>query len=117
MSRQAFASRMRTSIDKIIKRHGDEAALQRLKEFGRNNGEAWLKRQDEIQNLRKAEEDLRSAAERMGNIRNELAAGHAQSRTSKTVKPPFKEKKRKLDEVEERVERVAELCKRMKREE
>ena len=117
MSRQAFTSRMRRSIDKIIKRYGEEVALQRLTEFGRKTGEAWLERHDDIQNLGKAEKDLQSAAKRVGQIRKELATGHAQSHVSKTADTQLENKKRKLDEVGEEVEKASELCKRVKREE
>ncbi|KAF7509630.1 hypothetical protein GJ744_007668 [Endocarpon pusillum] len=115
MSRQAFASRMRRSVDKIIKRYGDEVALQRLTEFGRKTGEAWLEHQDEIQNLGKAEKDLRSAANRVGKIRKELATGHAQSHIWKAAQTQLEDRKRMLDEVGEQVENASELCKRVKR--
>lgn len=108
---------MRRSVDKIIKRYGEEVALQQLTEFGRKTGEAWLERQDEIQNLGKAEKDLQSAAERVGKIRKELAAGHDQSHISKAADTQLENKKRKLDEVGEQVEKASELCKRVKREE
>ncbi|ERF72429.1 hypothetical protein EPUS_06058 [Endocarpon pusillum Z07020] len=115
MSRQAFTSRMRRSVDKIIKRYGDEVGLQRLTEFGRKTGEAWLERQDEIQNLGKAEKDFQSAAKRVGKIRQELATGHAESHISKTADTQLEDRKRKLDEVGEQVEKASELCKRVRR--
>lgn len=108
---------MRWSIDEIIRQQGDRVALQRLREFGKKAEEAWLERCNGIQNLGKAEKYLQTAAKRLGNIRRELAAGHAQTHISKAVEPQLENKKRKLNEVEEQVEKAAELCKRMKREE
>lgn len=108
---------MRRSIDKIIKQHGDEVALQRLTEYGRSTGEAWLERHDEIRNLGKAEKDLHGATTGVRKLRDELKARHAQTHISKTVEAQVDDKKRKLDEVEEQIEQASEFFKRIKREE
>jgi hypothetical protein len=98
-----------------MQNNGEKAEWQKLTDLGRKLSKSWLYREKEIRSLAQAERDLESAAKRMRNIREELAAEHAETPPSQIIGPMLVDKKRKLDGVEEQVRKVSDLCKRAKR--
>jgi uncharacterized protein with von Willebrand factor type A (vWA) domain len=117
MSKQAFATIMRSSIDMTILSHDEEPAWQGLTDFGKQHGELWVEQQRAVQNLAEAEKILEAAAKRVQDLREELTRSNVASSISQAAKPRPLDRKRKLDEVEGIIQDAAEVCKKVKREE
>jgi len=121
MSKQSFASTMRNSIDRIIKAHEEEKALQALTAFGKIRSELWAEQHKAMQNLAAAEKSLEGVAKRVQDLQKELNAKDAETslsrRDSMYISSLQDHKKRKLDEVEELLQDAVEVCKKVKQEE
>jgi hypothetical protein len=113
-SKHVYASQLRTSIDKIIIAKCGGAELEKLRQCARSHSESWLEREKELDNLTEAEETLKSGAERVGNMRNELNVQHAQSVVLLMDGSDVVGRKRVYDEVEEQVQKGSNMCKTAK---